>query len=86
MTKGVRSAEKPDKVENYRFLENCSMEYAENHQKKSVLNTLSPPIMNNYKIGSANLRIFSTLHVQIDQIFEKSIFSNFDFRAFDILS
>ena len=29
---------------------------------------------------------FSTLHVQIGKIFKKSIFSNFDFRAFDILS
>ena len=75
------------KDENCRFLENCSMEFAENQQKKSVFNILSAQVMKNFKIGSENFRIFfSTLHVQIGKIFKKSIFSNFDFRGFDILS
>ena len=33
-------------VENYRFLENCSIEFAEN-QQKSVFNILSPSVMKN---------------------------------------
>ena len=47
-----------DKVENYRFLENCSMKFAENQGKKSVLNLLLPPIIKNFKIGSENFPIF----------------------------
>ena len=39
-------------IENYRFLENCSKEFAENQRKKSVFNIISPPIMKNFKIGS----------------------------------
>ena len=62
------------------------MEFAENQGNKSVFNILSPSIMKNFKIGSENFRIFSNLHVQIGKIFQKSIFSNFDFRAFDILN
>ena len=38
------------------------------------------------KSGVKICRFFSTLHVQIGKIFKKSIFSNFYFRAFDILS
>ena len=74
------------KLEIYRFLENCSMEFTENQGKKSVFNILSPPIIKNFKIGSENLPIFSTLHVQKGKIFKKSIFSNLNLRAFDILS
>ena len=33
------------KVENCRFLENCSTEFAQNQQKKSVFNILSPSII-----------------------------------------
>ena len=54
--------------------------------RKSVLYKLSSPIIKTFKIGSENLPIFSTLHVQIGKIFKKSIFSNFDFHAFDIHS
>ena len=46
------------KVKNYRFLENCSMEFAVNQQRKSVSNMISPPIMKNFEIGSENFRIF----------------------------
>ena len=52
------AAEKSDKVENYRFLENCSMKFAENQQRKSVLNILSLPIMKKFKIGSKNFQFF----------------------------
>ena len=38
------------------------------------------------KSGVKIFGFFSTLHMQIGKIFKKSIFSNFDFRAFDILS
>ena len=38
------------------------------------------------KLGVKIFGFFSTLHVQISKIFKKSIFSNFDFCAFDILS
>ena len=62
------------------------MKFAENQRKKSAFNILSVPIMKNFKIGSENLRIFSTLHMQIGKIFKKSIFSNFDFLAFYIIS
>ena len=48
------------KVENYRFLENCSIEFAENERKKSFFNMLSPPILKNMEIESENLTIFST--------------------------
>ena len=46
---------KAGEVQNYRFLENCSKEFAENQRKKSVFNILPPPIMKN---GSESLRIF----------------------------
>ena len=46
------------KVENYRFLENCSIEFAENQQNKSVFNILTPSVMKNCKIVSENFRIF----------------------------
>ena len=52
------ATEESDKVENFRFLENCSMEFAENQQKKSVFHILSPPIMKKFKIGSESSRIF----------------------------
>ena len=57
------SAEESDKVENYRFLENCSMEFAENRREKSVFNILSPPFIKNSKIGSENFRIFFRLYM-----------------------
>ena len=44
-----------NKVENYRFLENCQMEFAESRRKKSVSKVLSPRIIKN---GSENLPIF----------------------------
>ena len=65
------------------------MKLAENQRKKSVfniVNILSPSIIKNFEIGSENLPIFLTLHVQIGRILKKTKFSNFDFRAFDILS
>ena len=71
------SAEEPDKVENYRFLENCSMEFAENQQKKSVFNILSPPIMKNFKIGSENFRIFFDFTCADRQNFQKIDFFKF---------
>ena len=50
-------------VENYRFLENCSKEFAENQRKKSVFNILPSPIMKNFKIGSESLQIFFRLYM-----------------------
>ena len=35
------SAEESDKVENYRFLENCSMDFDENQAAWSLFDTLS---------------------------------------------
>ena len=67
-------AEESDKVENYRFLENCSMELAENQQKKSVFNILSSPIIKNFKIGSENLRIFFDFSCADRQNFQKNGF------------
>ena len=51
------------KVENCRFLENGPMEFAENQQKKSVFNILSPQIMKNFEIGSENFQIFFGLYM-----------------------
>ena len=65
--------EESDKVENYRFLENCSMEFAENQRKKSVFNILSPPALKNFKIGSENFRI---------RFFQILIFALLIFSAF----
>ena len=59
------------KVENCRFLENLT--YFHLNLRKT------------WKSGMKIFGFFSTLHVQIGKIFEKSIFSNFDFRAFGIL-
>ena len=80
------ATEELDKVENFRFLENCSMEFAENQQKKSVFNIFYLQLWKTSKSGVKIFGFFSTLHMQIGKIFKKSIFSNFDFRAFDILS
>ena len=66
-----------DKVENYRFLENCSMKFAENQQKKSVSNILSPPIIKNFKIESENLRIFFNFTCADRQNFQKIDFFKF---------
>ena len=71
------SAEESDKVENYRFLENCSMKFAENQQKKSVSNILSPSIIKNFKIGSENLRIFFDFTIADRQNFQKIDFFKF---------
>ena len=71
------SAEQPDKVENYRFLENCSLEFAENQREKSVFNILSPPIIKNFKIESENLRIFFDFICADRQNFEKIDFLEF---------
>ena len=76
------SAEESDKVENYRFLENCSMEFAENQGKKSVFNILSPPIIKNFKIGSENLRIFFDFTCAERQNFSKNRFFKFRFSSF----
>ena len=74
-------------VENYRFLQNYSIEVAENQRKKSVFNVLSPPIIKNLKIGGEIFPSFFDFKCADRQKFsKKSIFSNFDFRAFDILS
>ena len=67
------AAEESDKVENYRFLENCSIEFAEN-QQKSVFNIFSPPIMKNFKIGSENFRIFFDFTCADRQNFQKNRF------------
>ena len=80
------SAEESDKVENYRFLQNYSMKFAENRGKQLVFNILSPPIIKNFKIGSENFPIFFDFTCADRQNFKKSIFSNFYFRVFDILS
>ena len=45
-----------------------------------------PQLWKSSKSGLKIRGFFSTLHVQMGKIFKKSIFSNFDFRAFDILS
>ena len=45
------SAEESDKVENYRFLENCSMEFDENQAAWSLFDTLSVENIKNAKIG-----------------------------------
>ena len=76
------SAEESDKVENYRFLENCSMEFAENQGKKSVFNILSPPIIKNFKIGSENLPIFFDFTCADRQNFQKIDFFEFLFSRF----
>ena len=65
------------KVEIYRILENCAIEFAENRRKNSVFHTLSPKITKKFKIGIENLPFFSTLHVQIGKIFKKKIFFKF---------
>ena len=76
------SAEESDKVENYRFLENCSMEFAENRRKKSVFNILSPPIIKIFKIGSENLPIFFDFRCADRQKLQKIDFLNFCFSRF----
>ena len=65
------------KVENGRFLENCPMNFAENQQKKSVFNILSPQIMKNFKIGSENFRIFFDFTCADRQNFKKIDFFKF---------
>ena len=54
------------KVENCRFLENWSMKFAENRQKKSVLNILSPPIKKN-----RDRKFADYFRLYIDKIFKK---------------
>ena len=76
------SAEESDKVENYRFLENYSMEFAENQGMKSVLNILSPPIIKNFKIGGENLPIFVDFTCADTQNFQKIHFFEFSFSRF----
>ena len=62
-------------VENYRFLENCLIEFAENQQKKSVFSILSPSVMKNCKIVSENFRVFFRIYnVQIGKIFKNRFF------------
>ena len=74
------------KVENCRFLENCSMEFAENQQKKLVLNILSPPIMKNFEIGSENFRIFFDFTCADRQNFQKNRFFQISIFALLIFS
>ena len=69
-----RTGEESDKVENYRFLENCSIEIAENRREKSVLNALSPPIIKNFKIGSENFPAFFDFTCAHMQNFQKNRF------------
>ena len=71
------SAEESDKVENYRFLENRSMEFTENQGKKSVFNILSSPIIKNFKIGGKNLPIFVDTTCTDRQNFQKIDFFKF---------
>ena len=71
------SAEESDKVENYRFLENCSMEFAENQRKKSVSKVLSPPIKKTINIGNENLPIFFDFTCVDGQNFQKIDFFKF---------
>ena len=44
------SAEESDKVENYRFLENCSMDFDENQAAWSLCDTLSAENIKSAKI------------------------------------
>ena len=44
------SAEEPDEVENYRFLENCSMDFDENQATWSFFDTLSAENIKSAKI------------------------------------
>ena len=44
------SAEEPDKVENYRFLENCSMDFDENQAAWSLFDTLQAENIKSAKI------------------------------------
>ena len=71
------AAEEPDKVENYRFLENCSLEFAENQRENTVFNIISPPIIKNLKIGSENFRIIFDLTCADRQNFQKIDFFKF---------
>ena len=55
-------SEESDKVENYRFLENCSMEFAENQGKQSFFNRRSPQIIKNFK-SAVKICEFSQLYM-----------------------
>ena len=76
------SAEESDKVENYRFLQNYSMKFAENRGKQLVFNILSPPIIKNFKIGSENFPIFFDFTCADRQNFKKIDFFEFLFSRF----
>ena len=52
------SAEESDKVENYRFLENCSMEFDENQDAWSLFDTFSAENIKNAKITIRKNRFF----------------------------
>ena len=79
---GLWKVEESDNVENYRFLENCSMEFAENQQKKSVSKVLSPPIIKTINIGSENLPIFFDFICADRQNFQKIDFLKLWFSHF----
>ena len=55
---GTWSAEEPEKVENYRFLENCSMDFDENQAAWSFLDTLSAENIKSAKIKISKNRFF----------------------------
>ena len=52
------SAEESDKVENYRFLENCSMDFNEIQAAWSLFDTLSAENIKNAKIKIRKNRFF----------------------------
>ena len=60
------SAEESDKVENYRFLENCSMDFDKNQAVWSVFDSLSAEIIKSAKIKIQKNRFFENfayLHI-----------------------
>ena len=74
---GLWTVEESDKVENYRFLENCSMKFDENQRSQFWC----PFLCDNRKlqIGSENFAFFLILHKLKEKIYNDSIFSSFDF-------
>ena len=52
------SAEESDKVENYRFLKNCSMDFDENQAAWSLFDTLSAENVKSAKINIRKNRFF----------------------------
>ena len=55
------AAEESDKVENYRFLENCSMDFDENQAAWSLFDTLSAQNIKSAKIKICKHRFFENL-------------------------